>query len=229
MKLAIVSDIHGNIVGMKAVVQAINSLGGVDKLVVAGDVVTASSGNTDLMQLLFENRSDIIRGNAESFLADPEGNIENVPPRFRQYMTNWREWLQKQLAQDEWTALTQSPLVRRYQFSNGKSILVCHASPRSEWDRICGPQVSEQLLSEVYGAYKDDMIVYGHYHSHHVISLKDKILVNVASVGLRKDGLSCFTIIEDGIERIVVRQYTVPYDVNEELQLNQESGAPVFD
>ncbi len=229
MKLAIVSDIHGNITGMRAVLQAIEQLGGVDKLVVAGDVVTASSGNTDLMQLLSENQADIIRGNAEAFLADPESNTENVPQRFRQYMNNWYEWLQKKLTIAEWNTLTQSPMVRRYQFGNDKSLLVCHATPKSVWDRVCGPQIPEQILNEAYGIFTDDIVVYGHYHDHHVIRLNNKMLVNVASVGLREDGMSNFTIIKDCAERMVVEQFTVPYDIKKEVWLNHESGAPVYE
>ena len=43
-----------NIWDMKAVLHALSSLGFINKLVVAGDVVTASSGSNDLLQLLFD-------------------------------------------------------------------------------------------------------------------------------------------------------------------------------
>lgn len=229
MRLALVSDIHGNITGMKAVLHTLSSLGTIDKLVVAGDVVTASSGSSDLLQLLLGHHAEIILGNAEAFLADPEGNIGSVPPRFHKYMNVWSEWLTKQLTENEWNTLIQSPLFRRYQFSNGKTIFVCHASPRSVWHRVCGSQVPMHVLREAYSECNDDIIAYGHNHNHHILKLDDKLLVNVASVGLRRDGMSCFTIIEEADENVAIRQYTVPYDAEEESRLNKESGAPVFE
>jgi predicted phosphodiesterase len=226
LRIVIVSDIHGNIVGMKAVLQKLYTLGGAYKLVVAGDVLTASSGNTDLVQLLKAQQADIIRGNAETFLDDPNDNIDNVPLKFRQYMTDWYDWLKKRLSTDEWDFLMKSPFMQRYQFDNGKSMFVCHSSPKSVWDRYCGPKVPIKILNMVYGGNEEDVIVYGHYHNNHVIHLNDKILVNAASVGLRKDGESHFTIIEDDDEQIAVKQFSTPYNVEEEQYLNQICKVP---
>ena len=73
----------------------------------------------------------------------------------------------------------------------------------------------ERLRSE-YAAYDADIIVNGHAHKHHVIPLDGKLLVNVASVGLVTDDFSSFTIIESVYDNLVVRQFTVPYDNQQE-------------
>lgn len=229
MRLAVVSDIHGNITGMRAVVKAIDALGGADKLVVAGDVVTASSGNNDLMKFLLEQKAEIIRGNAEEYLRDPEENQKNVPTRFHRYMAAWREWLLKRLSEEECKVLTNSPFFRRYQLAYGHMVLVCHASPRSPWDKVCAHDTPIQLLREAFGDCDEAVIAYGHNHNHHVMSVNGKLLVNVASVGLRRDGMSCFTILEGAPDRVVIKQYMVPYDTAEEVRLNIEFGAPVFE
>ena len=86
----------------------------------------------------------------------------------------------------------------------------------------------ERLRSE-YATYDVDIIVYGHYHKHHVIPLDGKLLVNVASVGMRTDGFSSFTIIKSVCGNPIVRQFTVPYDSQQEERLNRKNGAPIFD
>lgn len=227
--MAVVSDIHGNITGMNAVLKAIDELGGCDVLVAAGDIVSGGSASGELMKLLIDRRADIIRGNVEDFLADPIGNVEHVPLKFRRYIAVWRDWLSERLSPEEWRTLTESPLFRCYQLGPGNSAYVCHASPRTTWDRICSSTIRAQTLREAFGGVQDRILVYGHFHNHHVLHIDGRLFVNVAGVGLRNDGMSCFSIIEGREEHVAVRQYMVPFNAEEETRLDRERGAPVFE
>ncbi len=72
---------------------------------------------------------------------------------------------------------------------------------------------------------EENIIVYGHYHQPHIIPLRDKLLVNCASVGMRKnDNLSNYTIIEYDEEKVAIIQKQVPYDKMEEERLVGERG-----
>ena len=229
MKLAFISDIHGNICGLAEVLKAIDKIGGVDKLVVAGDVLTASSGTNDLMELLTEREAEFIRGNIEEILYDLEGSLPKVPERFHRYAMVWQRWLRQRLSTENWKLLTEGPLCRTYELDGRHRVLACHATPKNSWERVCGAGVAMERLQSEYAAYDVDIIAYGHYHEHHVIPLDGKLLVNVASVGLVMHGFCSFTIIESVYDNLIVRQFSVPYDTEQEERLNRENAAPIFE
>ena len=52
MKLAIFSDIHGHLAGLRAVLAAIDRLGGADAWYAAGDILLGGAGAEDLLELL---------------------------------------------------------------------------------------------------------------------------------------------------------------------------------
>ena len=90
-KLAIISDIHGNITGTRAVLDALEAEGFSGKLVVAGDIVTGGSGESDLVQLLLEHDADFIRGNMEDYLGNPQFTIGNIKKENRRYVSEWHD------------------------------------------------------------------------------------------------------------------------------------------
>jgi predicted phosphodiesterase len=229
MKVAIISDLHGNIYGVIEVLRAIDRIGGVDKLVVAGDVLTASSGTNDLMDLLVARDAEFVKGNIEEIIDDLEGSIPNIPPRFHVYAKTWEHWIRQRLSSEYLKLLSESPLQRIYHLGEGHTILICHATRKNTWERVCAPGNAPERLKAEYGSYDADVIAYGHFHMNHIIPLGDKLLVNVASVGMRTDSLSSFTIVDSVSGNIVIRQYAVPYDSEAEKRLNREMAAPVFE
>jgi len=228
--LAIISDIHGNVVGLRTVLESLDRLGGADhQLVVAGDVLTGSSGTDDLMELLLSRRAEFVRGNMEALMGDLDRNLPMVPERYRLYASTWIQWLSTRLSPDFWNILSTAPLTRSYQVGAGQRILVCHAVPTDPWERACGSAVPAEVLRSHYGNVEANVVAYGHFHRHHVIPLDGRLLVNVASVGLRKDETCALTIVELGRPAIAIRQYTIPYSGAEEKRLNRETRIPDFE
>ena len=93
MKVAVISDLRGNLCGVFEVLNAIERMGGVDKLVVAGDVLTASSGTNDMMDLLVASDAEFVKGNIEETIDDLESSLPNIPPRFHVYAETWERWI----------------------------------------------------------------------------------------------------------------------------------------
>ena len=120
------------------------------------------------------------------------------------------------------------PLTLELEPAPGQKVLVCHAAPNDPWARTCAPDHPPEFLQRVYGSNDAAVVVYGHLHQHHTLLLGTRLLINVSSVGLRQDGLSAFTILSfNGTWQ--VRQFQVPYNVEEERRLMQERGVPVPD
>jgi len=227
MKVALFSDLHGNICGLRAVLACLDEIGGVDTLVAAGDLLGGGPGAEDLLDLLLERKALLLRGNQEELTVDLRGTLHHVPERWRSYTHDMDEWLQSNLSRSYLSLLATLPLLATIELAPGRRMLACHATPRSCWDNVCSPYVPTTVLRQAYGGADAEMICYGHWHGHHLLMLDDKMLVNVSSVGLRKDGLSAFTLVEHIHDRWVVQQHQVPYDTKEEARLMVKREVPL--
>ena len=108
-----------------------------------------------------------------------------------------------------------------------RKLFVCHAAPDDPWARMCASDAPQDVLQAAFGTIDADAFAYGHFHEHHVMWLNNKLLVNVASVGLRSDGLSAYTMLDSVDGRWVVQQFQVPYDTAEEARLTQLRDVPL--
>ena len=244
MKIAIFSDIHGNISGLKAVLHAIDNAGGADMLIAAGDLVGGGPGTDDLLDLLQERQVKMLRGNAEEIWLDmneawnqmyelwkemePERDFDLERKKWMDELRPTAEWMQNNLSQSNFDLLAQLPLSISIDVAPNHRLFVCHAAPESPWPPITVPNTPSQLLRETYGQVDADVIAFGHIHQHYVRQLDDKLLINVASVQERKDipRHSAFTWLTYEADNWTVEQILVPYDTKEEARLMEEKQVP---
>lgn len=85
-----------------------------------------------------------------------------------------------------------------------------------------------RVMRAVFGAARADVIAFGHFHAHFVRMVDEMMLINVASVGLRRDGLSAWTLLSLSEGDLCVSQFQVPYDVEEETRLIREWAVPTL-
>jgi predicted phosphodiesterase len=231
MRLALFSDIHGNVVGLRSVLEAIGALEPVDELVCAGDMLGGGGGHEDLIDLLLGRRVVMLRGNHEEGDLDIQRHLPSIPPEWRDWAVGTAAWLHRVMSAPYWRIIADLPLTHTVRAGPGAggTILACHASPTDTRARVCGKDAPAAEVRAAYGAVEAAVIAHGHFHQQQVQLLDGKLLVNVASVGLRFDGRSAFTVLEYVNERWVVEQHEVDYDVREELDLLRRSGAPELD
>jgi predicted phosphodiesterase len=225
-KIALFSDVHGNITGLRRVLQAINNLDNVTMIVGLGDFFGGGPGLNDIMEVLDENKVNLIRGNMEDYLISPADRAHRVPQKYQTYMQETADWINSNLHPDYISRITSLPLYKVIKLDGKHELPACHAAKNDPWKRICSPAASEFDLKAEYGQYTEDIIAYGHAHEHFVMPFHSKTLINVASVGLRKDGLSHYTIIEYSQDSYCIRQESVPYDTDEERELSIQRKTP---
>lgn len=201
------SDIHGNILGLKTVIAYLKKLGSYDALFVLGDI-RGGEGTDAVLDLLVQNNAHLIRGNSEELLFDLETHLGKVvdPEQVRRNV----EWCHANLSRTHLNLLKALPTLETVEVAPHHKIFLCHAAPDDVWIHACEPSTPTTTLREVYGSLDAEVVVYGHYHGHHVISLDGKLLINVAGVGIG-DNLGAFTLLEYD-DRWIVQQYQIPYD-----------------
>ena len=66
MRLALISDIHGNITGLKAVLAQMRKMGGADALYVLGDLLGLGPATDEVVDLLIQSHAHMLRGDRKS-------------------------------------------------------------------------------------------------------------------------------------------------------------------
>jgi predicted phosphodiesterase len=226
LRIALFSDIHGNIVGLEAVLAKLDALGGADVIYALGDFLAVGPGHEDLLGMLLTRQVRMIRGNWDEVFIDPEAHTARLPPGMRPLGLVHAEWLFRHVSPASRHLIATLPLDDTLLVAPGRRLFVCHAAPGDPWSRACEATTPTATLRAVYGNVEADVIAYGHYHAHHVIQLDGRLLLNVASVGMKRGGLSALTMLEWAHERWTVQQYQVPYDVERFERLTQERGVP---
>jgi predicted phosphodiesterase len=157
---------------------------------------------------------------------NPDAWLQKIPPVWLDWAERTTAWIQRQLSASYWALLSGLPVSETIVVGDGYRLFVCHADPNDTWAKMCAPAAPQHKLQTAFGGLDADIVAYGHYHSHHVMRLDSKILANVASVGVRSDGLSAYTLVENINGQLVIQQFQVPYDTAEETRLTQLRGVP---
>jgi predicted phosphodiesterase len=226
MRVALFSDIHGNIVGLQTVLARIDQIGGVDAIFALGDFLAVGPGADDLLEMLISRQIRMIRGNWDEIFIDLDRYLSYIPSDAHPFVIENYEWMLRNVSSEAQQLIATLPLTDELELAPGKRLFVCHAAPNDPWSRACSADAPTATLREIYGSVEADVIAYGHYHAHHIIHLDQRPLVNVASVGMKRGGQSGLTLIDYHDDRLSLQQFQIPYDTERLAQLSHERGVP---
>ena len=222
-RIVLFSDVHGNITGLKEVMKQVSKLENVTHIIGLGDYFGWGAGCDDIIELCKENNVMLIRGGHEEILNIIDNGNDDGNYYSEIYFTH--KWLKKNLKQEYYNYVTSLPLEIRIKLNDKYSLIGFHAALGDMESYTCGSEQPLSVLKNTYGNLEENIIVYGHYHEPHIIPLDDKMLVNCASIGMRKnDNMSNYTIIEYDEEKVAIIQKQVSYDKVEEDRLVDERG-----
>jgi putative phosphoesterase len=178
MKIAIISDIHGNYDALFQVLEKAKKEG-VEHLLVLGDIVGYYYHPDKILQALSEWSCDIIKGNHEQIL---ENLIENpsLGESIRlKYGSGHQEAVAK-LSANQLDFLKNLPETKSVEFS-GISLLMSHGSPWSN-DFYIYPDCTADIVKKC-DSKTHDFVLIGHSHYAFAIKNSHSILINPGSVG----------------------------------------------
>lgn len=213
MKFALLSDIHGNVEALKAVVNAAQDES-VSGFLIAGDIIGYYFRTNEVLNLISSINAKVIRGNHEDlfeeWLQDKEKRIDLQKKYGNSFLYN-----QDRLSKEQKKYLKELP-VKIEEIINGKTVLVCHGSP---WDsnEYVYPDCAPEKTSRFFAQNKD-LVVFGHTHYPVLWEKKRQIVVNPGSVGQPRDrkGGACWALWDS--ESHTVSLHRTFYDVEPVLQ-----------
>jgi putative phosphoesterase len=169
MKVALISDLHGNVPALDAVFREIDAMG-VDRTICLGDIVDLGPEPSRTIAMLRERDIDCLQGNHDPFQSGP------IVP-----VAVW-EWTLHVLGPDDLDWLRALPGRLDYEFE-GVRLLCVHGSPRS-FDEMIIPATSDAALSEMVTGEEFDVLVCGHTHVQLARQLGGRWIVNAGSVAM---------------------------------------------
>lgn len=189
MRVAILSDIHGNAVALDAVLADLMSRGPFDQIVVAGDLVWAGPRPREVIDRLLASQPAIIRGNTDAFFDTVGGRppAGKDPGRFAAQLT----WMIGQLGPERVALLRGLPFSHLISPAPGNDLLIVHANPRDMEQAIMRRATDaelDELLLQNGQPPEWRALAFGHVHTPFIRTWRERLLVNVSSVGLPMDG-----------------------------------------
>lgn len=189
MRIAILSDIHGNIVALRSVLDALGKLD-VQRIVFLGDAVGYLPHAHDVINVLRDIGAVCLRGNHEELLLRPTVESKQHENAYRHNVA--RETLTKA----DLATLANWPEQLRFDDGDSDILLAVHGSVTDPLFGYLYPQ--DDLSEQVSPAADADVVVMGHTH-HPFARREGKIqFINAGSVGLPRDqgNLSSFAVYD---------------------------------
>jgi putative phosphoesterase len=200
MRVAILSDIHGNLSALQAVLIDVESA---DVVICCGDLVGYYPDVNEVCAALRNVNAWVIRGNHDAYVL---GALDPKPDKALKYQT---EWTRQKLSGENSHWLAALPVEIDFVW-NGLNVKMRHASP---WDEETYLYPDSHKLEEI-SLSKDDIYVFGHTHHPMLVRAGEGMVLNPGSVGQPRDWnpQASYALIETGVRNIVIRR--VHYNVN---------------
>ena len=223
MPFAIVSDVHGNLPALEAVVANIERRG-IERVVHGGDLALVGCQGAEVVDLVRQLGWPGIVGNTDELLWRPErrSGIEEAAPGLRPLLRLLFEVYapatHDQLGEERIAWLRELPEEHR----EGDVALV-HASPGNLWQAPM-PEADDAELLATYEPLGAAVAVYGHIHRPYVRVLDGLTVANSGSVGNPFDGdpRAGYLLVDDDKVEVV----RVEYDIEREVNTVLSSGYP---
>ena len=193
MRIAIISDVHGNLEALKTTLEDIKKRK-IDKIFCLGDTILKGHHSEECVKLVRENCDVVIKGNCDTVFDDiVTESIHNIP---LQVLQNRINYCKKVISEESKEYLRNLPYSYEFYMS-GSLVRIFHAHPND----IEGVIINEDSYEKKYEMFEPtektvsdkvaDIVIYGHLHAPFMNKMYNKTLINVGSVG------NSFNVVRD--------------------------------
>ncbi len=179
MRIALISDLHGNQVALQAVLDQIGQQP-VDRIFCLGDVATLGPAPREVIAMLRELACPVIMGNHDAFLLDPEliHTYTEAP-----VVVEAVDWCREQLSRADLEYLAGFEALREVPLEGEIKALLYHGTPRSHMENLLAftpPTTLDRMLA----GHRAAIMAGGHTHIQMLRQHRGTLIVNPGSVGL---------------------------------------------
>jgi predicted phosphodiesterase len=233
VRLALISDIHGNAIALDAVVAELRKEN-ISDVVCLGDVAATGPQPSETVQALMKFDCPVVMGNADDELVNPE--TELASDEFMRRIQDISRWCADRLTPAELDYLGSFAPTLTLELDGGRTLLCYHGSPAS-FDDVITPGTADARLDEMLGAVEADVMVGGHTHFPMLRRFRRSLVVNPGAVGLAYDRTAPpeqiriapwaeYAVLTSESHRVGVEFRRTPYDPAPLIDAARANGMP---
>ncbi|MBP3255820.1 MAG: metallophosphoesterase family protein [Clostridia bacterium] len=238
MKIAIISDVHGNLEALKATISDIEKRN-VDKIICLGDTIAKGVHSKECFDIVRKKCDIVLQGNTDEYFSKEHLNFDELPEQEQKRII----WNQSLISNEDREYLLSLPFSYEFYLS-GSLVRLFHATPTANNKTVLNVDSIETKYEMFLPSEKTDsqeiadVVLYGHIHHPYLDKIYNKTLINVGSVGNSFDVIrnenkdsnpiettrSYYMIIEgeygskEYTSEIAFQFIRVPYDLDKELE-----------
>ena len=248
MRIAIFSDVHGNLTALEAVLADIKQQAP-DMIAFAGDACLFGAHPKECLDLIRDQNMICVHGNTDLMIAGRallSDDIKAEMAERQRLVENLKQWTAVQLTAQDRNWLEGLPFQRRISPTTNlhHDLLIVHANPQDVDQLLYPPEAQQQ---EMWGEIRQPdndlqpimqetlaaIMAFGHYHVPSLRSWQGITLANISSVSLPLDGdtrakygLLTWTAVGPNEGEWQVEQRRVAYDLEREQQALAQRQPP---
>lgn len=204
MKIAVFTDIHGNLEALEAILADIERKH-FDEVICLGDVLSIGPNSRECLDLIMSNKKiKMVLGNHELYYLNGLDQYRDVSDGEREHL----EWVKSTLSDEHYNYLKK--LDTLYSIGN---IAFMHFPYNEEEKDFFSPSLiySEKKVS-MFNDYKGfDYYIFGHEHKRNEYNYDNRYYFCLGSSGCTKTGMTHYTVIEIN-KYITVRKEDIEYN-----------------
>ncbi len=210
MEIAVISDIHGNLIAFKEVLKSIGN----KKIFCCGDLVGYYPFANEVIEIVKKRKIISVLGNHDYAVVTGDTSWFNPIAAFA------IEWTRKRIKKENLEFLRNLPLVYKNDF------YMVHGSPRNKLEEYVFPDYSDELLKYFLKLANREILILGHTHVPFVKKFDSEIVFNPGSVGQPRDfdPRASYAILD--IEKREVEIIRVDYDIDAVADAVEREGLP---
>lgn len=229
---AVLSDIHGNVTALEAVLADVDARG-IERVLHLGDVAGKGPRGSQALALVRSRCEASVRGNWEAYLS-----AQDEP---------WSEelaWWRAELSEEDRAWMRTLPGAIDLELG-GRRIRLLHASAIDEFTRVRAVHTPEEFAGMFENTpftadcrvldggdwatqgSEPSIVIYGDIHAGYHEVAGAHTLVNTGSVGNPLDEpTASYLVLEDTESSFSVQHVRVPYDIEAEIAVAERLGMP---
>ncbi|MEW8967310.1 metallophosphoesterase [Exiguobacterium alkaliphilum] len=233
MKLAILTDIHGNVQALDAVFNQLDAAGVTDVWSL-GDMIAMGPDSNEVMARLLDRGVQMITGNHdEAVLSLLEGKGH---PASYAHTRPHHEWVARTLRPEYADVLFQLPRTIDRVVGNERVYGIHYHIPLA---KRAAPIIEDPFheileatlpnMQQLFGDYEADIICFGHHHPIHSFEDESKRYLNPGALGVARDDLARYGILSLDESGVSIALQAVPYDKRAFLERMERFDVPQRD
>ena len=233
MRIAVISDIHGNSLALEATLADLRQRA-IDQVICLGDAIQGGPQPAETVALLRELACPVVMGNADAWMLSGVETSPHETTTTQQH--DVRQWSLSQLSSADVQFIEGFQPTIEIALEGDQRLLCFHGSPRN-FDDLIFPDTPEEEFQALLGSYVPAIMTGGHTHLQQMRRLGKTFFFNPGSVGLaynwrqpaehfQRDPWAEYAILTSEGEWPALEFRRVPLDIDALIRIYQASGRP---